>query len=145
MHIVKYTIFVDMHVCTSQTQNGCQSRFHRPPETDEKTSELVAREEQRRDEQRQQAEDAEEEISTWLKEVRGKRGSEMLGIINKRDGERDHVETYHSLSTEGPYVGRRAVEARNQQVLDKTWGPPPSLTFLSDAKKKVDSTKEEAV
>ena len=131
-------------MCTSKTQNGCQSRFHRPPETDEKTAELVAREEQRRDEERQRALDAKQEISAWLKEVRGKRGSEMLGIINKRNAERDHTETFHSLSTQGPYVGRLAVEARNQQTLGKNWGPPPSMTFLADAKKKSDAAKEDA-
>ena len=120
-------------------QNGCQSRFHRPPEVDEKTAELVAKEEQRREEERQKNLEAEEEISSWLNEVRGKRGSEMLAILNKREAERDYVDTYHSLATEGPFVGNRSVEARNQRKLDGTWGVPPELTFLAESTKKAEA------
>jgi len=117
-------------------KNGCQSRFHRPPEVDEKTSKLVAQEEQRREERRQQELDENEEISSWLQEVRGKRGSEMLAIINKRNAERDHTETYHSLSTQGPFVGNRAVTARNQRIRDQIWGAPPELAFLAETQKR---------
>ena len=106
---------------------------------DEKTSKLVAQEEQRREERRQQELDENEEISSWLQEVRGKRGSEMLAIINKRNAERDHTETYHSLSTQGPFVGNRAVTARNQRIRDQIWGAPPELTFLAETQKR-DST-----
>ena len=123
-------------------QNGCHSRFHRPPGHNAKYAALVESEEKRREDKRQKELDSENEISSWLREVRGKRGSEMLSIMNTRHKQRDHLETYHSLATQGPFVGKRAVAKRNQQFTNQLWGPPPEMTFLAESYKKGQPTKK---